>query len=402
MAKTRKKKYSKKKYNIRKNYKKHEKNKRKKYKRTKRIKGGAIIQTNAKQVDTTAPVEESGDGILTITHGGRKDILPSQTSEPEIQMQDMPLEDPKEIKAYISEKLKSQYSGLSEPEINNILLAAKTYSVNYDGLLRNLILKYIDGGDLNVFNETLIQWVQKYFIEGDFTDHELEDHVFGKYTEACKAININLEEKHPIETISQMYKTMKQRCIMLDKELMVYRIINLNKGDELIEEFDDITSTTYDPSLVFNYVGRNAALDDIIIQKIEEGQKTLDFTGELTSSIILKIKLPGGLNVFHTDICGPGGEGEKELVILDQCKLNILSRNELDGESGLFSDTIDTWIEDFKFIYEDDYDFSNLKVDKKTLKVKIFECTLSINEEQIDYDEVIMKPLLEALSSRGK
>ena len=57
-----------------------------------------------------------------------------------------------------------------------------------------------------------------------------------------------------------------------------------------------------------------------------------------------------------------------------------------------------------KYIYEDDYDYdlSNLKVDKKTLKVKIFECTISINEEQIDYDEVIMKPLLEELSSQGE
>ena len=400
-------KYRKSKYNrntLKKNYKRtrSHKNIYRRKKNFKKLRGGVY---NTITYQPLRVIKKNTNYITTIKHGGSQDLLSDEVLE-------IPLEGTEQINAYILEKLQGQYSSLSEEDIDSILFAAKTYSTEYDGLLGIYILNYIKNDnnfDIDKFKEISEQWVIKFFM-GDFMNSttESDDHIFKKYTEPCRAININIEERNPIETVSLMYRTMKERCIKLDKELIVYRSMYFHDSTNsgvLNIEFNDFTSTTYDPYKMFRYMARGVHLDDIIIKKIEEGQETLDFSDDLTGSIILKIKLPKGLNVFNTDICGPGESGQNELVILDQCKLITSSVTELNGNSELLSAELDYWIEDFKDIYEDDYeddddyDLSKLKVDKNTIKVKLYECTLSVNKEQIDYNQVIMEPLLREYAS---
>ena len=335
------------------------------------------------------------------------------------------LDNPTEIEEYVKSKLEAQFVHLSESKMNSILFAAKTYSNQFDGFLHDLIINYLKSdGKLDIFEEIIEKWVLVIAIlsrsrgeeeqasdgvalYGHLTRYNssVDDHVFGKYRDACRAINSNLLfstnkkqfTQRLLKVISLMYETMKQNYIILDKELIVYRIIVLNEGEELITDFYDFTSTTYNTSDVFDYLARNLALDDIVEKLIEEGSETLDFTDHLLSARILKVKLPKGLKVFHTDVCGRGKNGEKELVILDQCKLNILSETELDGTSELLSNGLDESVVDFVDNFEDlyeEYDFEKMKIDKTTFKIKYLDCTISINREQIDFNEVLIKPLL--------
>ena len=392
-------KYTKKRYR-----KRHKKTKSKRYTRKRNKRGGSsseIGSTDVTQGPAGAAAQPQPD--------------PMVTHDTEL------LDNTEEIKEYVKSKLEAQFVHLSESKMNSILFAAKTYSNQFDGFLHDLIINYLKSdGKLDIFEEIIEKWVIVIAIlsisrgeekqagdGGALHDHltcynsSVDDHVFGKYRGACRAINSNLlfstnKEQFTqrlLEVISLMYATMKQNYIILDKELIVYRVIVLNEGDELITDFYDFTSTTYNTTTVFDYLAMNLALDNIIKKLIEEGYETLDFTGHLISTRILKIKLPIGLKVFHTDICGRGGNGEKELVILDQCKLNILSETELDGTSELLSNGLDEWVVNFEDLYEE-YDFEKMKIDKTTFKIKYLDCTISINREQIDFNEVLIKPLL--------
>jgi hypothetical protein len=395
-------KYTKKRYR-----KRHKKTKSKRYTKKRNKRGGSsseIGSTDVTQGPAGAAAQPQPD--------------PMVTHDTEL------LDNTEEIKEYVKSKLEAQFVHLSESKMNSILFAAKTYSHQYDGFLHDLIINYLKSdGKLDIFEEIIQKWVLVIAIlsrsrgeeeqagdGGALHDHltrynsSVDDHVFGKYRDACRAINSNLlfstnKEQFTqrlLEVISLMYATMKQNYIILDKELIVYRVIVLNEGDELITDLYDFTSTTYDTTAVFDYLARNLALDNIIKKLIEEGYETLDFTGHLISTRILKIKLPIGLKVFHTDICGGGDYGEKELVILDQCKLNILSETELDGTSELLKG-LDDWVDDFVGNFEElyeEYDFEKMKIDKTKFKIKYLDCTISINREQIDFDEVIIKPLL--------
>ena len=370
---------------------------------------------------------------------------PELQSEPELQPEPQsrhrPLEDPKQIEKLVFIKLNEKYSSFDPQVLDNVITASVYYSGIYDTSLNYLIRKYeslspVHGSSLKA---VLIDAEYDGILERKMP--QLKDEysmsfetkmIKSSYEEFISVCDKNKQKQRAVEpgndvilhtvSISKfVYDNMKIGAIQLDVPIVVYRSINtVDPGPYRgTMEMEGFNSTTYYKYYAIKYAidGLGSIPHVIYADKLlDSGEnEVLDYTDKYQDFVLLKITIPAGTMLFHTDVCG---KEETELTVLNSGSLNMISESIIDGESDV---ALGSYIDDLQEALEGDPIVRNLlkskmgvrikdlkdpkkrkkyhkNINKKTVKLKQVECNFVPHEEQKNYSEVLFDPLIAELS----